>query len=103
MKYNQALQEALTLFAAREPAQIEENSGACYLEDQQAFQLLYFNQKHFISYPTGTVKIQEGAEIDQSDHLMIIQYLNSQAPITPTNKWVSFLELPGGPNHYPPF
>lgn len=103
MKYNQALQEALVLFAEREPAQIEGNSGACYLENQQVFQLPYFNQEHFISYPTGEVKTKQGGEIDQSDHLMIIQYLNGQAPIIPTNKWISFLELPGGPNHYPPF
>lgn len=103
MKYNQALQEALSVFATRETTQIEENCGAHYLPQERGFQLLYFNQEYFISHPGGEIKTKNGEEIDQSDQLMIIQYLNAKAPVNPEHKWVSFLELPGGPNHYPPF
>jgi len=103
VKYNQALNDALVSFTAREVYSVEKATGAQYLQAQEDLRLSYFNQEYFIGYPKGQIRSVIKEEIDQSDQLMIIQYLNAQRRVYPTGKWISFLELPGGPNHYPPF
>lgn len=97
MKHDKALAEALKIFAAQDPKSMAENSGAVY--SQPYLNIAYFGQPVRIEFPSGKPDI----ELDQSDHLLIIQYLNSAKKIMPSGNWQSFLELPGGPNHYPPF
>lgn len=99
MKHDQALKEALAVFAAKNPAEIVNYTGVNYDEQKKVFQVPYFGRQYEVSYPAGLI----AEELDQSDHLLIIQYLNAQEKVLPQGKWVSFLELPGGPNHYPPF
>jgi len=99
MKHDQALKEAVTIFASKNPQEIEKLTGVPYQEAEGTFQVRYFGQQYLVSYPDGLL----AEELDQSDHLMIMQYLNTGQKVLPQGKWVSFLELPGGPNHYPPF
>lgn len=98
MKHDQALNAALDIFARKNPLEIKECTGAEYLEEKSSLSLPYFSNPCLIGYPNGHID-----DLEQSEQVTILQYLNANTKTLPSGKWVSFLELPGGPNHYPPF
>jgi len=101
MKHKQALQEAKKLFLAKQPSEIVAATGALYQEKEKIFTLPYFGEQFFINHQDGTIEGEK--ELDESDCVIIMQYLGAKERIIPSGEWKSFLELPGGPNHYPPF
>ncbi len=106
-KYLNALRQARQEFSRRSLPKILEVSGARSNNDSELV-ISYCGELFRVTYPVGEVtrmQLNEHscAEIQITDQILILQYLTEASGVTASGKWISFLELPGGPHHYSPF
>ncbi|MEW6660827.1 MAG: DUF3786 domain-containing protein [Bacillota bacterium] len=102
--YLQGYLRAVEQMAALSPDEMADKSGAVYCSANHHFVLPYCNEKYRISYPGGRVE-KEGSneEVPVSDCTLLVLYLIMASGLPSRGRWVSFIELPGGPHHYAPF
>lgn len=100
-----AYSEALKEFQQKDPLVIAINSGADYDSANQTFTLRYCNTDYNITYPGGIISCKDAPslEVGSNDKSLIMLYLAKASGLPPRGKWLSFLELEGGPAHYVPF
>lgn len=95
--------ESLDLFLKADTEKMKICSGADYDEGNKTFRLKYFGQKCTISAETGEINlIGDTIELIDDDRTLILQYMVQSSGLPPRGRWISFLELPGGPLHYLP-
>ncbi len=110
-KYLDALCRARQEYAKRSFMSIVDVSGGRKLSDSE-LALPYCGNLYKVNYPQGEItkvvdvagqlRVERG-EIQITDRILILQYLAEVSGIIALGKWISFLELPGGPHHYQPF
>lgn len=109
-KYNDALVQAKREFAKRSFVKILEFSGAEQKGESELL-ILYGGRQYRVKHPNGELSVVDAlgerstadANVQLSDQILIFQYLAEVSGVKPSGKWISFLELPGGPHHYAPF
>jgi hypothetical protein len=103
--YQPAHQAAVRAFAARDPLAMAAASGAAYDSRAGYFTLHYYRWHYHVSFPGGVVTpVETEAEaLGLSDQVVLLRYLASALGTPPAGRWLSFMELPGGPLHQAPF
>ena len=103
MQYKQAYLDAKSDFAGKDPKVMADQAGGYYEEDGQAVIIDYLGQHCRVSYPEGHVTVQEWPPLPHEELIIILQYLAGASGLPRRERWLSFLELPGGPHHFAPF
>jgi hypothetical protein len=82
------------------------NSGTeLRVKDSQKFVVVqYLNSPYLISVPDGTISAADSHEqVPIRDKLLIIHYFNTAKGTPPTNRLITFRELPEGNVYFPTF
>lgn len=100
-----AYTESLKEFQVKDPMVTAINTGAKYNPMLREFTLKYCNTLYNITYPEGIISIKDNPSqnVGSNDRSLIMLYLAYASGLPPRGKWISFLELKGGPAHYTPF
>lgn len=104
--YRPAYQAAAQAFAEKDPLLMAAASGADYDRSTRLFTLRYYRWHYHVRFPEAEIfSAEEAAEtLGQSDRVIILRYLAHALGTPPTTgRWLSFVELPGGPLHQAPF
>lgn len=102
MQYKQAYLDALREFADKDPLLMADLSGAVYGSDR-GFEFTYCGHPCTVTHPDGEIVFDVWREPPHEEKIIILQYLAGAAGIPSRGRWLSFLELPGGPHHFAPF
>ncbi|KKM11720.1 hypothetical protein SY88_07300 [Clostridiales bacterium PH28_bin88] len=88
----------------QDPWLMADRAGATYCSEAGEFSLPYCGEEYRITFPTGLVRKGTGTdEVPVSDSTLLVLYLGSASGLPPRGRWLSFIELPGGPHHHAPF
>lgn len=101
MQYRQAYLDAIAGFGQKDPAQMAALSGGEYISGE--IQLSYCGQPCRVKYPSGVISVEGWTELPHEEQIIILQYMAGASGLPPRGRWLSFLELPGGPHHFAPF
>jgi hypothetical protein len=110
-KYLDALSLARAEYRKRGFFSIVDVSGSKKVSNTE-FVIPYCGNLFKVNYPQGEINQVIGdntdfqvieSEIQITDQILILQYLGEVSGVVSRGGWISFLELPGGPHHYPPF
>lgn len=105
-KYRDTLELAKQEFAKRSLSKVLELSGA-EPHGQSGLVIRYGGTLYQVQHPGGEIipcePDEQGAPVEITDQILILQYLAEVCGVLPSGKWISFRELPGGNNHYVPF
>ena len=83
-----------------------QKSGTQYqvVGSQQSIVVQYLNQSYLITVPSGAISLPGSTEIVPiRDKLLIIHYFLTAKGTPPTNKLITFRELPDGTVYFPTF
>ncbi len=79
-------------------------SGARYLSSEKAIIINYLDQAYRISYPGGEMTLMtDEADVPLRDKILILHYFTWAKGTPPTNKMITYKELPDGINYFPVF
>ncbi|ACV62184.1 hypothetical protein Dtox_1302 [Desulfofarcimen acetoxidans DSM 771] len=99
-----AYQEALNAFLSKTPEEIILPSGAKYDQDARLYKINYCGMQYSVNQDGGIITPLDKAEkLDYNDETLILQYLTQSSGIPAREKWINFLQLPGGEMHLLPF
>ena len=97
-----ALSKVLQRFAARDPREIADCSGAEFKDNIFIFK--YCNIPLSITYPGGeTCWLEKEGGPTHEEKVVILQYLAIARGLPARGQWLSFHELRGGQMHWKPF
>lgn len=106
MSWSGSLAQAQREFAKRSLPKVLEVSGA-EPYGQSGLIISYGGKLYQVQHPEGRIRPCEPEEhrarVEITDEILILQYLAEVCGVPPSGKWISFMELPGGNNHYTPF
>ena len=97
--YADAYRKALEEFARADPAMMAACCGGSYRRERGVLELSYCGAPVRASHPSGEVEC-DTLELTGAEVVLVLQYLAGARGFPPVGRWVSFLELPGGPHHY---
>lgn len=100
--YQSGYQRAVRMLAEGDPQLMADCSGAYFDENSSIFQVNYFNSPYLISYPEGIITAEKW-RVNDADRQILPYYLAQASGLPLRGKWLSFMQLPGGPHHYAPF
>lgn len=104
MCFRNALDKSVEEFAEKDPAFMAEMGGAVYHAGVNKFKIEYCGIPCRVTYPGGEVTVPEGHQpVTTEERILFLQYLAWASSLPPRNRWLSFIELPGGSHHYDPF
>lgn len=95
-----AREGARGLFAQQDPEQMAARSGTVFVAEQSCFLIPYCGTVYRVSYPDGEVA---GADLLVSEQVVLLLYLALARGTPLSGRWISFMQLPGGPHHQVPF
>lgn len=103
--YQPAYEAAVKVFAERNPLAMAAASGTDYDAATGLFTIRYYRWRYYVKFPQAEIIPAEAAAepLGQSDEVIILRYLTQALGTPPTGRWLSFMELPGGPLHQAPF
>jgi hypothetical protein len=80
-------------------------SGAEYDSSQGVFLVRYYRWHYCVAFPQATITPADPSSepLGESDQIVILRYLAQALGTPPSGRWLSFMELPGGPLHQTPF
>jgi len=102
MKYEKAYLESLLEFSKKEPALMAELAGGVCL-DGDLVEISYLGQLCRVAHPDGKIELPAWPELHHEEQILIYQYLSGASGLPCRSRWLSFLDLPGGPHHFVPF
>jgi len=92
-----AINEAREKLRQRDPARVAEDAGVVWIPgDPSRFEILFFGQPHFVSWPGLIVRKPDGQISSNLDQAFLLQYLVLADGTPPTESWVSLGGLPNG-------
>ncbi|MGQ9531434.1 MAG: DUF3786 domain-containing protein [Desulfotomaculales bacterium] len=95
---------AVELFLKSEPAQMAMASGASWDPGAGVLRLRYCGREFTVTAENGEIFAGPGHwKVNRNDLTLVLQYLAGASGLPPRGQWLSFLELPDGGHHYPPF
>lgn len=103
MQYKQAYLDAREAFAKADPSSMADQSGAFYDQTAGILRLTYCGCVCTVTHPGGDISVAGWPGVTAEEKIIILQYLHGASGLPARNRWLSFLELPGGPHHYAPF
>lgn len=98
-----ACREAARRLSSLEPDDVVMRTGAVYSREKEVYRLEYFGAVYEIDRQGRVTGPGAAEDVPYNDRTLILQYLCSASGLPPRNRWLSFLELPGGAHHYVPF
>lgn len=102
MCMSNALAKTTADFAARDPLSMAGLSGARF--SQGRFYLQYCGLPVIVDYPGGEMRFDsEQSPMRHNEKVLLLQYLINACGLPPRGRWLSFLDLQGGPLHWAPF
>ncbi len=79
-------------------------SGAQYIASEKAITIDHLNQSYRISFPDGEVSlVSVGEAVPMRDKILILHYFTQAKGTPPSNKTITYKELPDGINYFPVF
>ncbi|MFZ5436415.1 MAG: DUF3786 domain-containing protein [Bacillota bacterium] len=102
MSFGDGVRIAACIFKNR-PLELMADCTGARVESPGLLSLVYMGQPVLVTYPEGGVRGVDGQSLSEEEQIVILRYLASLGGLPPKGKWLSFLELPGGPHHYAPF
>jgi hypothetical protein len=102
MQYRQAFLDARRVFGEKDPCLMADLAKGYYNEDNE-IELSYLNQLCRITHPAGEIHCSGGHPLSHEEMIIMYQYLAGASGLPTRDRWLSFLELPGGPHHFAPF
>ncbi|WP_366923180.1 DUF3786 domain-containing protein [Metallumcola ferriviriculae] len=97
--YEGGYRQAVELLAAGDPKLMAECSGTGFDEEKSRFSVNYCNRSYYVSFPQGEVT-SPAEYVNNADKQILAYYLARASGLPLRNKWLSFMQLPGGPHHY---
>jgi len=99
---NNALAKTTTDFAGCDPLSMAQLSGARF--SQNRFSLQYCGLPVTVDYPGGEMRFDRAKPpLNYKEKVLLLQYLSYACGLPPRGRWLSFLDLKGGPLHWQPF
>lgn len=102
MRSVEVFSKALKVFERQDPAVMAAKAGAEYNQETRKIRLWYVDIFLEVEFPTGEIHTN-GEILSRNEKLLIIHYLISACGVSPRDSWLSFIQLPDGPNHHNPF
>jgi hypothetical protein len=102
MQYKQAFLDAKEQFGQQDPSRMAEMAGGIWKNDG-FIELPYLGKPLYIHHPDGAIQSEGWPELPHEELIIIYQYLTGASGLPLRDRWLSFLELPGGPHHFAPF
>lgn len=102
MQYRQAYLDALREFAGSSPGLLAGPAGAGSPE-AGVLEFAYLGRRCLVYHPSGEILIEGWHDPPHEEKILILQYLTWSSGLPLQGRWLSFLELPGGPHHFAPF
>ena len=87
-------------------AKLEERcakSGAVYLPAEGLVEVPFVNRRCCLHLPEVRFTWAEGGEVPLLEQILILHYLNTASGVSPTGKWITFAQVPGGEFYRPVF
>lgn len=83
---------------------IKATTNCYYDEDTNYFDVKLMNRLYKVHYPSGEIFKENLDEFSNYEiKTIIIRYLLNAKGVPPSNKYITFKEIPGGPVYYPNF
>jgi len=103
--YAAALDMARRDFAARDPAQAAREAGGSFDPARSTLFLDYLGVRYGVHYPSGRVFVASSPDRPAAEvpTVIMLHYLVKTRGATPSGRWISFRELPGGDVYMPAF
>lgn len=95
--------EAIRLFKEQDPVGMAARAGAVYDRESQKICLKYLHLNVEVDFSTGEMETREKEVLTKNEKVFILQYLTAACGVRPRGSWLSFFQLPDGPNHHTPF
>ncbi|AOY76416.1 DUF3786 domain-containing protein [Clostridium formicaceticum] len=88
-----------------DPVEMAELSGTLYQKDKKFFTVKMMEKNYLVTYPAGEVIVEESNEKVGSYAIktIFLRYLVNAKGIPPTNKSITYKEIPGGHVYYSNF
>lgn len=102
MQFRQAYLAALFDFSKKDPALMAKLAGGACL-DENLIEISYLGQLCRVAHPDGKISIPAWPDPPHEELILILQYLAGASGLPRRERWLSFLDLPGGPHHFAPF
>ncbi len=103
-QYEDAYHLALAAFRSEPDLEFRARlAGALFDKEQRAISISYCGCDYLVGVDGGIEPVSSREKPELTDEILILQYLTRSSGLPPRGQWLSFLELPGGPQHYAPF
>lgn len=102
--YLEAYENACGELGKKDPVSIAMNTGCGFEEESRLLNVRFLNAVHFVSFPDGELKREDGAAVSAAVKTLILHYLLHATKTPPAGKLISFREVRGGGlNYFPVF
>jgi hypothetical protein len=99
----ETLRQAVKRFAALNPEEVAEKSGAGFNKEGQTLSVPFINMSFLVHHPSGKVTAENDGEASVYLAIIILHYLNTAEGTPLTGRWVAYRHLPGGDIYSDPF
>ena len=96
-------EKAIDDFSLAAPEEMAAWSGACLLASPMRLKFSFCGHTCEVLHPQAEMQWSAAEELHEEEEVLILQYLAQATGLPFRERWLSFLELPGGPHHDVPF
>lgn len=102
--YYTAIEQAVEIFAKKDPGQMAFLSGGEYLPAMSMLEFSYLHETYEISWPAGTVRnIATGEVAAPAISVLLLNYLTSANGQRPLGNLIAIRDIPGAASYEDPF
>jgi hypothetical protein len=103
MNWEVSLKTAKSNLGAKRPQDIAQRAAVRYDAAAGEFVVPFLNQEHRVRYPSGDVYLPWGEDVQITNQILILHYLEHAEGVPLHHKWISFKEIPCGQIYISPF
>lgn len=91
-------------FKDYDPLIMSKNTGCPYSQENQEFTVTVMNTQYIVKYPSGDIYHSDYSQVIKLPiKTLILRYLINAVGVAPSNKLITYRDVPGGNVYYPNF
>jgi hypothetical protein len=103
MNWDVSLETAKRNYGAKRPQDIATQAAVRYDAAAGEHVVPFLNQEYLVRYPSGDVYLQHGEDVQITNQILILHYLEHAEGVPLQHRWISFKEIPCGQIYINPF